>query len=138
MKGQSQSILITGDRSSLREFNESNNILNYIKRNDELSNILISHLILKDLFYWYMGYKDNVDPSMWNSERISAFLEDREVSDKPIFLNRRYGEYFPEYAEIKYSFTGHFLNRLIWEEPKSVPKKTLGSSKDGIRITLDQ
>ena len=131
-------VVIPGDDSSLREFHEGNIILNYIKNNHELSNILISNLIVKDLFYWYNGFKDDVPQENWNTERISAFLEDRRVEDNPIFKNRRFGEYFPYYAGLKYSFTGLLLDHFIWDVSKSVPKKTIGSLKDGIRITLDR
>jgi hypothetical protein len=129
-------IFISGDRSKSKNIQHDNEILKYIKKNKDLREILQSHLVLKDLFYSYHGYKDNVPNNNWNSEKMSAFFEDRNISDNQIFKNRRFGEFFPKYADIKYSFTGLFLDGFIWEVPKSIPDKTVGSLKDGIRITI--
>ena len=59
------------------------------------------------------------DSEKFRSEGELAFFEKRGIADSPLFQNERLKEIFPEYAEMKYVFTGSLMSRLLWKESKT-------------------
>lgn len=54
--------------------------------------------------------------STLKSERELAHLENREINARPLFRDDRLKEFFPKYADMKFFFTGMFVEKLLWHE----------------------
>ena len=128
--------LIIGNISERREFSHENPVLRLIYELSDLARIFQAYLALKDLFSWYVGLLDEARYEEWNSERISAYLEQREVKDNSIFHNRRYRDFFSNDFDLGCVIVGALLERLVLEKQIKQPVSRFGVIKNGIAITL--
>jgi len=95
-----------------------------------LKKAYISFLAIQDILDLAEDRLEINELAKFRSEKVLAILEKRHPSTNPLFPKERLREFFPEYAKIKYVFTGALMNRLLWK----IPEKPASEEKKGFHV----
>lgn len=111
-----------------------------MERNKKFAEFLASQEELKKAYISFLAIQDIIDLeedrleidelAKFRSERELAFFENRDLSTDSLFPKQRLEKIFPEYAEMKYVFTGSLMNRLLWKKSE----KPILEEKKGFHV----
>ena len=108
----------------------------FLRRNIELRNAYIAYLAREDILAYLMGKLRLDSLEDWWSEKELARMENREIQEKPLFLNQRLHEIFPRFASMEFLFTGMLMDTLLWKKREVKRKPIFPMEKDGFRVSL--